>query len=81
MQVKIEKIYRVFDPRSNPVTPMIDTTTPPISIHIALSVGVSVKAREMSELTEFDALIPNIISSTPAARMASEMVLSMGEPP
>ena len=52
----------------------MDSTTPPISIHMALSVGDPVKNREMSEPSDFDALMPKTSSSTPAARNASEMM-------
>jgi hypothetical protein len=74
---KSEKSFQFpFDPRSSPIAPITVTTTPPTSIHIALSVGASVKTREMSELKEFDALTPKITSRIPPARMASEIVLS-----
>jgi hypothetical protein len=39
---------QLLEPRSSPASPKIVTTTPPTSIHIALSVGASVKIREMS---------------------------------
>jgi hypothetical protein len=35
----------------------------------------------MSELIEFDALMPKITSSIPAARMASEIAFSIGKSP
>jgi hypothetical protein len=43
-------------PRDNPTTPMADATTPPTSIHIALSVGEPVKKREMSEVNDVAAM-------------------------
>jgi hypothetical protein len=58
---------------------MMDSTTPPINIHIALSVGEPVKNRETSEPSDFYALIPKIISSTPPARSANEMTLFIEE--
>jgi len=33
-----------FDPRNSPANPMMDSTTPPMIIHIALSVGEPVKS-------------------------------------
>jgi hypothetical protein len=53
----------------------MDSTTPMINIHIALPVGEPVKNREMSDPSDFDALIPRISSSTPPARNASEVAL------
>lgn len=69
-----------FDPRNSPVSPIRHSTTPPISIHIALSVGEPVKKREMSEPSEFDALVPKIMSMTPTARIARENALYMKKP-
>ena len=56
-------------------------TTPPTSIHIALSVGEPVKNREMSELNDFDAATPKIVRRIPPARIASETALFMENPP
>jgi hypothetical protein len=66
-----------FDPRNNPTSPIMIATTPPTSIHIALSVGEPVKNREMSELNDFDAATPKIVRRIPPARMASETALFM----
>jgi hypothetical protein len=52
-------------------------TTPPTSIHIALSVGEPAKNREMSELNDFDAATPKIVRRIPPARIASETTLFM----
>jgi hypothetical protein len=52
-------------------------TTPPTSIHIALSVGDPVKNREMSELNDFDAAAPKIVRRIPPARITSETALFM----
>jgi hypothetical protein len=54
-------------------------TTPPTSIHIALSVGEPVKNREMSELNDFDAATPKIVRRIPPARIDSETALFMEE--
>jgi hypothetical protein len=54
-------------------------TTPPTSIHIALSVGEPVKNREMSELNDFDAETPKIKRRIPPARIASDTALFMKE--
>jgi hypothetical protein len=59
-----------FDPRNSP-------SSPPTSIHIALSVGEPVKNREMSELNDFDAATPKIVRRIPPARIASETALFM----
>ena len=45
---------------------------PPTSNHIALSVGEPVKKREMSELSEFDALTPKTINTIPPTKSAIE---------
>src|ERR1700736_3201939 len=66
-----------FYPRNSPTTPTMDAATPPTNIHIALSVGEPVKKREMSELNDVDAMMPNTISRIPAARRASETALLM----
>jgi hypothetical protein len=55
----------------------MDAATPPTNIHIALSVGEPVKKREMSELNDVDAIMPNTISRIPPARSASETALLM----
>jgi hypothetical protein len=55
----------------------MDATTPPINIHIALSVGEPVKKREMSELSDSDAMTPNTMRRIPTARRASEIALLM----
>jgi hypothetical protein len=66
-----------FDPRNSPTSPIMIATTPPTSIHIALSVGEPVKNREMSELNDFDAATPKIVRRIPPARIASETALFM----
>jgi hypothetical protein len=54
---KSDQPSQFLEPRGSPTNPIIVMTTPPTSIPIAfLSVGASVKIREMSELTEFEAL-------------------------
>jgi hypothetical protein len=68
-----------FDPRNSPTSPIMIATTPPTSIHIALSVGEPVKNREMSELNDFDAAAPKIVRRIPPARIASETALFMGK--
>jgi hypothetical protein len=55
----------------------MDATAPPINIHIALSVGEPVKNREMSELNDVDAMIPNTMRRIPTATRASEIALVM----
>ncbi len=54
-------------PRASPTSPMTAAITPAASIYIALSVGEPVKTREMSELSEFDALTPKTMSKIPTA--------------
>jgi hypothetical protein len=66
-----------FDLRNSPTSPIMIATTPPTSIHIALSVGEPVKNREMSELNDFAATTPKIVRRIPPARMASETALFM----
>jgi len=66
-----------FYPRNSPTTPTMDRTTPPISIHIALSVGAPVKKRAMSELNDLAALKPKMISRIPPASSASATALFM----
>ena len=66
-----------FDPRNSPTSPIMIATTPPTSIHMALSVGEPVKNREMSELKDFDAATPKIVRRIPPARIASETALFM----
>lgn len=56
---------------------MTVATMPPMSIHTALSVGDPVKNLETSELNEFMALIPNIISTIPPTRKPMETILFM----
>jgi hypothetical protein len=48
---------------------------PPINIQTALSVGDPVKNRETSELKEFVALMPVIMSTTPPTSTAREAIL------
>jgi hypothetical protein len=50
-------------------------TIPPMSIHIALSVGEPVKNRETSELNDFVAATPKTTRTIPPARIASEISL------
>src|SRR3990167_6503418 len=64
-----------FDQRNSPTNPITVAIAPPTNIHIALSVGEPVKNREISELTDFVALTPKIISRIPPARIASETTL------
>ena len=63
--------------RNSPTTPTMDRTTPPISIHIALSVGEPVKKRAMSELNDCAALTPKMSSRIPPASSASATALCM----
>jgi len=70
----------VFDPRNKLTNPRTVTTTPPINIHIDLSVAEPVKNREMSELDESYALIPIIRRRMPPARTASETALFIDIP-
>jgi hypothetical protein len=69
-----------FDPRNNPTSPKTVATAPPTNIHIDLSVAEPVKNREMSELDELYALIPNIRRRTPPTRIASEIALFIDKP-
>ena len=48
---------------------------PPINIQTALSVGEPVKNLDTSELKEFMALIPKIMSTTPPTSRARETIL------
>jgi len=64
-----------LEPRNVPTSPTMEATIPPISIHTALSVGDPVKNLETSELNEFVALIPMIMSTTPPTSRARETVL------
>jgi hypothetical protein len=50
-------------------------TIPPMSIHIALSVGEPVKNREMSELNEFVAETPMTIRAMPHATIINDISL------
>ena len=72
-----DKARVYLDPRASPTNPATAATTPPTSIHIALSVGEPVKNRETSEPNEFDALTPNTISKMPPASSARESGLFM----
>jgi hypothetical protein len=47
-----------LDPRNNPTSPTTLATEPPMSSHMALSVGEPVKKREKLEPMESEALIP-----------------------
>ena len=58
-----------------PATPTTVAIRPPMSIQTALSVGEPVKNRETSELNEFVALIPVIISTTPPMSKARDIIL------
>jgi hypothetical protein len=53
----------------------MDTTIPPSSIHIALSVGEPVKKRETSELNDFVAETPKTTRTIPPKKIASEISL------
>lgn len=57
------------------VRPTPVATMPPMSIQTALSVGEPVKNRDTSELKEFIALMPMIMSATPPASRAKEKIL------
>ena len=61
----------------SPITPTMEATTPPISIHTDLSVGEPVKNRETSELNESMAMTPKTIRTMPPANSASEIALFM----
>ena len=50
---------------------------PPINIQTALSVGEPVKNLDTSELKEFVALIPKMMSTTPPTSRARETILFM----
>jgi len=58
-----------------PKSPAATATTPPMSIQTALSVGEPVKNLETSELKEFMALIPNIMSAMPPTSRTIETSL------
>jgi len=58
-----------------PARPTTAAAIPPMSIQTALSVGEPVKNRETSELNEFVALMPTIMSTTPPASRARETIL------
>jgi hypothetical protein len=64
-----------FYPRNSTTTPTMDAATPPTSIHIALSVGAPVKKRDMSELNDFDALTPKMISRADGHWLSSQRSL------
>ena len=67
--------YAGFEPRNVPVRPMTVATMPPMSIQMALSVGEPVKNRDTSELKEFVALMPMIMSAIPPTSRARETIL------
>jgi hypothetical protein len=64
-----------FDPRITPNRPMKPTMTPAMSIQTALSVGDPVKNLETSELNEFVACTPKIMSITPPMSRTIEIIL------
>jgi hypothetical protein len=64
-----------FQLRNVPVRPTIAVKVPAMSIQTALSVGEPVKNLETSELKEFVALNPAMISATPPMRNMREMIL------
>jgi len=61
--------------RNSVASPTTAETMPPMSIQTALSVGDPVKNRETSELNELVALTPMMMSTTPPASSAREMIL------
>jgi hypothetical protein len=60
-----------------PNNPTAAAAMPPMSIQMALSVGDPVKNLETSELKEFVAWIPKMMSATPPTSRAIEMSLFM----
>jgi len=66
---------QLSDLLKTPKNPTIAIINPPVINQTVLSVGDPVKKREMSELSEFEALVPYTIKIMPAARSALEMVL------
>jgi hypothetical protein len=58
-----------------PAVPMINITMPPTINPIARSVGASVSNREISELNEFNSLLPNMMSASPPTSSANEIAL------
>jgi hypothetical protein len=56
-------------------------TIPPISIHIALSVGEPVKKRETSELNDFVAETPKTTRTIPPTSIASKTALFIEKAP
>lgn len=67
----------VFRVRTSPTKPTTAATMPPMSIHIALSVGDPVKNLDTSEPKEFVALIPRITSTIPPTSSTIETSLFM----
>lgn len=55
--------------------PMMAATHPPMSIQMALSVGEPVKNLETSELNDFVAATPKVMSTTPPTSSAMERIL------
>jgi hypothetical protein len=72
--------YVCFELRNVPARPTHAATMPPINIQTALSVGEPVKNRETSELKEFVALMPMIMSTTPPMSRAREIILFIKPP-
>jgi hypothetical protein len=70
----------LFDIFSRLTNPIAVPTTPPTSIHVALSVAEPVKNREMSELVESYALMPRIRRRIPTASTATEVALFIENP-
>jgi hypothetical protein len=70
----------VLNPRKIPANPMTANTDPPTNIQMALSVGESVKKREISELSDCEALIPKITSAMPPMTHAKEIAAFMVKP-
>jgi hypothetical protein len=62
-------------PRKVNPSPTAAATTPPSNIQTALSVGDPVKNLDTSELNEFMALMPKMMSTTPAMMSAMETML------
>ena len=60
-----------------PAAPSIVRTIPPTSMITERSVGVPVIILEISELREFKASLPNIISNIPPTRSANEIAFVM----
>jgi hypothetical protein len=64
-----------FGPRNKPTSPRIEAMAPLTNIHVDLSVAEPVKNREISELVELYALMPNIKRTMPPARIAIKIAL------